>query len=56
LAKGAVLAAAKLRGAQWGPGGWGGGVYRQTDGWTYDPSSGWSYTGPGCAGGSCTTG
>ena len=56
LAKGAVLAAAKWRGAQWGPGGWGGGVYRQSDGWTYDPSRGWSYTGPGCVGGSCPTG
>ncbi|MET7482427.1 DCC1-like thiol-disulfide oxidoreductase family protein [Streptomyces sp. NPDC005538] len=51
IAKGAVLAAAKWRGAQWG-----GGVYRQGDGWTYDPSRGWSYTAPGCGGGSCPTG
>ena len=56
IARGAVLAAAKWRGTQWGPGRWGGGVYRQRDGWTYDPSGGWSYTGPGCADGSCTTG
>ncbi|CAL9560186.1 hypothetical protein SUDANB15_04588 [Streptomyces sp. enrichment culture] len=52
LAKGAVLAAAKWRGAR--PG-WGGGVYRRGDGWTYDPHGGWSYTAPDCAGGSCTT-
>ncbi|MET7567954.1 DCC1-like thiol-disulfide oxidoreductase family protein [Streptomyces sp. NPDC005492] len=51
IAKGAVLAAAKWRGAQWG-----GGVYRQGDGWTYDPHSGWSYTAPGCGSGTCPTG
>ncbi|MEU7717667.1 thiol-disulfide oxidoreductase DCC family protein [Streptomyces tibetensis] len=67
LAKGAVLAAAKWRGAQWrGQGGgaqwqrgqrggaqWGGRVYRRADGWSYDPDSGWSYTAPGCADGTC---
>ncbi|CAL9559478.1 hypothetical protein SUDANB176_04613 [Streptomyces sp. enrichment culture] len=51
LAKGAVLAAAKWRGTR---SGWGGGVYRRGDGWTYDPHEGWSYTAPGCAAGSCT--
>ncbi|MEV6545208.1 DCC1-like thiol-disulfide oxidoreductase family protein [Streptomyces sp. NPDC051665] len=56
LARGAVLAAAKWRGAQWGAGRWGGGVYRQGDGWTYDPHRGWTYTAPGCADGSCPTG
>lgn len=61
LAKGAVLAAAKWRGAQWGAGqskagGWGGGVYRRGDGWSYDPYQGWTYTAPGCDSGSCATG
>ncbi|WNB97342.1 DCC1-like thiol-disulfide oxidoreductase family protein [Streptomyces sp. CGMCC 4.7035] len=50
LAKGAVLAAAKWRGAQWG-----GKVYRRGDGWTYDPQWGWTYTKPGCDTGSCAT-
>lgn len=65
LAKGAVLAAAKWRGAQssgaW-PGGaqssraqWGGRAYRRGDGWSYDPSRGWTYTAPGCESGSCAT-
>ena len=40
LAKGAVLAAAKWRGGQWG-----GQVYRRSDGWTYDP--------PVCGSGTC---
>ncbi|CAL9474307.1 hypothetical protein SUDANB145_02892 [Streptomyces sp. enrichment culture] len=51
LAKGAVLAAAKWRGARWG-----GQAYRRADGWTYHPSAGWTYTAPGCADGSCRTG
>ncbi|MGW4654162.1 thiol-disulfide oxidoreductase DCC family protein [Streptomyces sp. NPDC004279] len=50
LARGAVLAAAKWRGAQWG-----GRAYRQGDGWRYDPARGWTYTGPGCDGGACAT-
>ncbi|MET9969306.1 DCC1-like thiol-disulfide oxidoreductase family protein [Streptomyces sp. NPDC006356] len=70
LAKGAVLAAAKWRGAQssgaW-PGGaqwggaqssraqWGGRAYRRGDGWSYDPSRGWTYNAPGCESGSCAT-
>ncbi|MBC2901412.1 DCC1-like thiol-disulfide oxidoreductase family protein [Streptomyces cupreus] len=41
LAKGAVLAAAKWRGAQWG-----GRAYRQGDGWAYHPSEGWQYSAP----------
>lgn len=61
LAKGAVLAAAKWRGAQWGAGQsnarqWGGRTYRRGDGWTYDPHQGWMYTAPGCDSGSCPTG
>ncbi|MGW1889518.1 thiol-disulfide oxidoreductase DCC family protein [Streptomyces sp. NPDC002004] len=58
LARGAVLAAARWRGAQLQARatGWGGGVYRRADGWTYDPASGWSYA-PGavCDSGRCTT-
>ncbi|MER5751717.1 DCC1-like thiol-disulfide oxidoreductase family protein [Streptomyces sp. NPDC002088] len=50
LAKGAVLAAAKWRGAQWG-----GRAYARTDGWTYDPAHGWTYTAPGCDDGTCAT-
>ncbi|GHB43702.1 hypothetical protein GCM10010377_38070 [Streptomyces viridiviolaceus] len=50
LAKGAVLAAAKWRGGQWG-----GKAYRRADGWTYDPRAGWSYAGPGCDNGTCVT-
>ncbi|CAL9548617.1 hypothetical protein SUDANB108_04416 [Streptomyces sp. enrichment culture] len=58
LAKGAVLAAAKWRGAQGnrgqgGTGPWGGRVYRRADGWAYAPGTGWTYTAPGCADGSC---
>ncbi|MFI8217691.1 thiol-disulfide oxidoreductase DCC family protein [Streptomyces sp. NPDC085932] len=58
LAKGAVLAAAKWRGAQWhrgggGTGPWGGRVYRRADGWAYDPGTGWTYDAPSCADGSC---
>ncbi|MCZ9343778.1 DUF393 domain-containing protein, partial [Streptomyces sp. TRM76130] len=51
LAKGAVLAAAKWRGARWG-----GRAYRRADGWTYHPRAGWTYTAPGCADGACSTG
>ncbi|MFJ3757111.1 thiol-disulfide oxidoreductase DCC family protein [Streptomyces sp. NPDC090080] len=51
LARGAVLAAARWRGAQWG-----GRVYRRGDGWTYDPGLGWTYNPPGCAGDACATG
>ncbi|MEU0743671.1 DUF393 domain-containing protein [Streptomyces sp. NPDC006134] len=51
LAKGAVLAAAKWRGAQWG-----GRAYRGADGWAYDPRTGWTYTAPGCDSGACATG
>ncbi len=61
LAKGAVLAAAKWRGAQWGgaraDGTQGGGrVYRRSDGWSYEPSQGWTYSAPGCEGGACGAG
>ncbi len=60
LARGALLAAAKYRGAQWRAAtgqGWGGGVYRRADGWTYHPQYGWSYTRPqACDSGRCTSG
>ncbi|MER8013153.1 DUF393 domain-containing protein [Streptomyces griseoluteus] len=60
LARGAVLAAAKYRGALWGgaPGGTGGGVvpYRRADGWRYLPDQGWVYDPPACADGTCPTG
>ena len=61
LARGAVLAAAKWRGAQWGAGQsnarqWGGRTYRRGDGWSYDPHQGWTYTAPGCDSGTCPTG
>jgi len=55
LAKGAVLAAAKWRGAQSRGAQWGGNVYRRGDGWTYDRQRGWTYTRPGCDTGSCAT-
>ncbi|MEU4037191.1 DUF393 domain-containing protein [Streptomyces collinus] len=51
LARGAVLAAAKWRGAQWG-----GTSYRRTDGWSYDRHTGWTHNPPTCDGGSCPTG
>ncbi|MGC0329944.1 putative DCC family thiol-disulfide oxidoreductase YuxK [Streptomyces sp. SAI-170] len=54
LAKGAALAAAKWRDGRWGRDQQGREVYRRTDGWSYDPSWGWRYTGPGCEGGACT--
>ncbi|POX54578.1 thiol-disulfide oxidoreductase DCC family protein [Streptomyces sp. Ru72] len=50
VARGAVLAAAKWRGAQWG-----GRTYSRSDGWAYDPRWGWTYSGPGCDGGACAT-
>ncbi|MEU9921167.1 DUF393 domain-containing protein [Streptomyces griseoluteus] len=60
LARGAVLAAAKYRGAQWSqqPGGrWGGqGTYSRTDGWRYVPDRGWVHDPPSCADGTCPTG
>lgn len=43
LAKGAVLAAAKWRGSQWG-----GRAYQQRDGWRYEPRLGWMYLPQGC--------
>ena len=56
LARGAVLAAAKWRGAQWQGAQRGGGSYRLQDGWSYDPARGWTYTGPGgCDSGACAT-
>jgi len=54
LAKGATLAAAKWREAH-APGQWGGGAYYCGDGWSYDPSTGWTYTAPGCDSGACPT-
>jgi predicted DCC family thiol-disulfide oxidoreductase YuxK len=51
LARGAVLAAAKWRGGQWG-----GRAYQRVDGWSYDPRLGWTYDAPGCDGGACATG
>jgi predicted DCC family thiol-disulfide oxidoreductase YuxK len=51
LARGAMLAAAKWRGAQGGGKG-----YRRADGWVYDPGHGWRYHPPGCAGGACPPG
>ncbi|MGW7405092.1 thiol-disulfide oxidoreductase DCC family protein [Streptomyces sp. NPDC054833] len=50
LAKGAVLAAAKWRGGQWG-----GKAYRREDGWSYDPRQGWTYAPPGCDSGACAS-
>ncbi|MGW1589488.1 thiol-disulfide oxidoreductase DCC family protein [Streptomyces sp. NPDC002386] len=51
LARGAVLAAAKWRGAQWG-----GQAYARTDGWSYDTRTGWTFNPPTCSGGACATG
>jgi predicted DCC family thiol-disulfide oxidoreductase YuxK len=50
LAKGAVLAAAKWRGTQWG-----GQAYHRGGGWSYDPRQGWTYSPPGCDDDSCAT-
>ncbi|MFJ9813850.1 thiol-disulfide oxidoreductase DCC family protein [Streptomyces sp. NPDC101151] len=56
LARGAVLAAARWRGAQWG-----GQSYRQADtksggGWAHHPGTGWPYNPPSCSDGACATG
>ncbi|MFE1834804.1 thiol-disulfide oxidoreductase DCC family protein [Streptomyces sviceus] len=56
LARGAVLAAAKWRGAHRQEGRWDGKVYRRADGWTYVPGRGWVPAAPGCDGGGCATG
>ncbi|NIL49463.1 DUF393 domain-containing protein [Streptomyces sp. 2BBP-J2] len=50
FAKGAVLAAAKWRGATAPQPGR---VYRRDDGWTYDPRDGWHHTPPGCGSDAC---
>ncbi|KUN99053.1 thiol-disulfide oxidoreductase DCC family protein [Streptomyces caeruleatus] len=42
--------------AQWSGAQWGGRAYRRGDGWSYDPSGGWTYNAPGCEGGSCAAG
>ncbi|MGW3336407.1 thiol-disulfide oxidoreductase DCC family protein [Streptomyces sp. NPDC001009] len=52
LARGAVLAAARYRGAQWG----GRRTYSRADGWRYEPDAGWVYEPPSCADGACPTG
>lgn len=56
LARAAVLTAAKWREGHRQPVGWGGGVYRRGDGWSYDPRLGWVYDPPTCADGACSTG
>ncbi|MER8031995.1 DUF393 domain-containing protein [Streptomyces bauhiniae] len=60
LARGAVLAAAKYRGALWSKqrgGKWGGpGTYSRADGWRYVPDQGWVHDPPSCADGTCPTG
>jgi len=64
FAKGAVLAAAKWRGRQRGTDRGGRAVYRRADGWSYDPSLGWTHAvpgalpagPPGCGSGTCSTG
>ena len=56
FARGAVLAAAKWRGALWQKGQWGGTAYRRADGWAYDPGQGWVHTPPGCDGAAHATG
>ena len=58
LAKGAVLTAAKWRTARQArkKQGWSGSVYHRGDGWSYDPSWGWTYTAPSCDGDTCATG
>ncbi len=57
FARAVLLAAAKYREGQRRPEGWGGGVYRRADGWTYHPQHGWSYAGPeACDPGRCPTG
>ncbi|OIJ64230.1 hypothetical protein WN71_030175 [Streptomyces mangrovisoli] len=57
LARGAVLGAAKWRGAQWNTQPrWGGTGYRRADGWWYDPDRGWTHHAPACDDGTCPTG
>lgn len=56
VAKGAALAAAKWRGARKDDNGRGRQVYRRADGWSYDPSLGWTHTPPACDSGACSTG
>ncbi|MFI1763713.1 thiol-disulfide oxidoreductase DCC family protein [Streptomyces sp. NPDC020800] len=56
LARGAVLAAAKWRGAQGHSRQWGGQTYPMADGWSYHPSTGWSHNPPSCSDGACATG
>ncbi|MFI1796804.1 thiol-disulfide oxidoreductase DCC family protein [Streptomyces sp. NPDC020379] len=48
LARGAVLTAAKYRGAQWRQrtGRAGGGAHDGRDGWVYSPAAGWAYVAP----------
>ncbi|MFJ5776802.1 thiol-disulfide oxidoreductase DCC family protein [Streptomyces sp. NPDC093094] len=53
LARGAALAAARWRDGQWGRSQEGEPVYRRADGWSYDPTRGWSHSPPGCEGGTC---
>ncbi|WP_225825182.1 thiol-disulfide oxidoreductase DCC family protein [Streptomyces naphthomycinicus] len=56
LARGAVLAAAKWRGATQRRGAqWGGQAYHRADGWSYHPHTGWSYSPPSCSGPACAT-
>ncbi|MCX5005856.1 DUF393 domain-containing protein [Streptomyces sp. NBC_00638] len=54
LARGATLAAAKWREAQASER-WGGGAYHWGDGWSYDPTAGWTYVPPACDSGECST-
>ncbi|MGP4044950.1 thiol-disulfide oxidoreductase DCC family protein [Streptomyces sp. 2A115] len=57
LARGAVLAAAKLREGQsaWQQGRWrrDGNAYYGAHGWAYDPVAGWTYNAPACDGDAC---
>ncbi|WP_371577495.1 thiol-disulfide oxidoreductase DCC family protein [Streptomyces sp. NBC_01314] len=56
LARGAVLAAAKWRGAQWRPGGAGTGSGAASQGWVYDRRYGWVHRpADGCDSGTCAT-
>lgn len=60
VARGAVLAAARYRQAQWGRGsattGWGGRVYPGGEGWSYRPEDGWTHTAPDVATDACADG
>ncbi|MCX4764522.1 DUF393 domain-containing protein [Streptomyces sp. NBC_01275] len=55
FARGAVLAAAKWRGAQRKDTRWGANAYYGADGWAFDRQHGWTYTPPTCADGACPT-